>query len=394
MANRPTEYLALDELLSEEERLVRDTVREWVEDRVLPHIGKHFQEGRFPRELVPEMAELGMLGPYLPPEYGGAGVGFVSYGLVMQELERGDTGIRSFASVQGSLCMFPIFAYGSEEQKRRWLLAMAEGRVIGCYGLTEPDGGSDPWGNMRTRATPDGDGFVLSGTKMWITNANICDVAVVWAKVREEGKDTVRGFLVERGLPGFDTRPVPPKLSLRASDTGELIMDEVRLPRSAMLPGVRGLKGPLSCLTEARYGIAWGGIGAASACYEEALDFASERVTFGAPVSSRQLVQQKLVNMLSDILKGQLMCWRVGRLKEQGRATPGQVSLIKRDCVWIGLQAARQARDILGASGVTTEYSAMRHMCNLESVRTYEGTHDIHTLVVGGEITGHRAFGC
>jgi glutaryl-CoA dehydrogenase len=311
----------------------------------------------------------------------------------MQELERCDSGIRSFASVQGSLAMYAIFAFGTEEQRQRWLPAMARGELIGCFGLTEEQGGSDPGGAMRTRATPDGDGgYLLSGSKMWITNGTQAGLAIVWAITHEQDRKQMRGFVVERGFEGFSALPIHNKFSMRASDTAELVLEEVRVPASHVLPEARGIKAPLSCLTEARFGIAWGALGAAMACYEEALAFTTGRSTFGAPIGGKQLVQEKLVWMLTEITKCQLLCWRLGRLKDLGQATPAQVSMAKRDCVSMALRTARQARDILGASGITADFQAMRHMCNLESVSTYEGTHDIHTLIVGEEITGQRAF--
>jgi len=310
----------------------------------------------------------------------------------MQELERCDSGIRSFASVQGSLCMHPIFAFGSDAQRERWLPPMARGEVIGCFGLTEADSGSDPGGMMRTRAVKEGDGYRLNGAKMWITNGTMAHLAVVWARVDEEQGRTIRGFLVERDTPGFSSRAIKNKYSLRASDTAELILEDALVPAGNMLPGARGLRGPLSCLDEARFGIAWGALGAAAACYEEALAFASDRRSFGRPIAGKQLVQDKLVWILSELTRGQLLCWRLGRLKEQGEVTAAQVSLAKRTCVKTALDAARLAREVLGASGITGEYQAMRHLCNLESVFTYEGTHDIHTLIVGHDITGERAF--
>ena len=388
------DFYHAEQLLSPEELLVRDSVREWVEDRVAPMIAECYRQGRFPTELIEQMAELNLLGAYLPTEYGGAGVSSTAYGLIMQELERCDSGVRSFVSVQGSLCMFPIFTYGSEAQRQRWLPAMARGEVIGCFGLTEADGGSDPSGTMRTRAVADGEGgYVLNGSKMWITNGTLAQLAVVWAAtLAPDGSEQLRGFLVQRGMPGFSANPIHNKLSLRASDTAELVFEDVQLTAADVLPTARGLRGPLSCLTEARYGIAWGAVGAAMACYQEALDFTTSRVTFGSPIAAKQLVQEKLVWMLSEVTKAQLMVWRLGRLKEQGELRPAQVSLAKRDCVAMALGCARRARDILGASGITGEYQAMRHMCNLESVYTYEGTHDIHTLIVGEEITGMKAF--
>jgi glutaryl-CoA dehydrogenase len=385
------DYYAVDELLTDEERQVRDAVRDWVDARAMPLIDDCWEQARFPTELVPELGALGLLGPTVPVENGGAGVNAVCYGLAMQELERCDSGLRSFASVQSSLAMYPICEFGSPEQRQRWLPRMAKGELIGCFGLTEADGGSNP-GAMRTRAVRDGDGYRLNGAKMWITNGNIADLAVVWAKLDVDGSDVVRGFVVERGTPGFTAREIHHKLSLRASVTSELIFDDAMVPAGNLLPGVRGLRGPLSCLTQARYGIAWGAIGAAMACFDEARQFAATRPTMGGPIASKQIVQQKLVAMVSEITKAQLLCWRLGRLQDAGRATNQQVSLAKRDAVAMALEVARTGRDILGASGITREYQAMRHMCNLESVYTYEGTHDIHTLVVGEDITGERAY--
>jgi glutaryl-CoA dehydrogenase len=385
------DYYALDELLTEDELFVRKSVREWVERRLMPMITKAWEDGHFPAELVPEMAELGLLGSTLPTEYGCPGIGPVAYGLAMQELERCDSGIRSFASVQGALAMYPIFSFGSEEQRRRWLPPMAKGEVIGCFGLTEADGGSNP-AAMRTRATRQGDGYLLNGAKMWITNGSIADLAVVWAKLEQDGRDVIRGFVVEKGMAGFRAPEIKHKLSLRASVTSELVLEDVLVPETSLLPGVSGLRGPFSCLTQARYGIAWGALGAAMSCFEEARDFAVSRQSFGGPIASKQIVQEKLVWMVSEITKCQLLCWRLGRLMAEDKATHQQVSLAKRDAVWMALQAARLGRDILGANGIVADYQAMRHCCNLESVYTYEGTHDIHTLIVGESITGQRAF--
>jgi glutaryl-CoA dehydrogenase len=391
MGFQAVDYYAVEELLSEEQRFVRGAVREWVERRLLPSIGDCWQQGRFPRELVPELGELGLLGATLPTSYGCAGIDPIAYGLACQELERCDSGIRSFVSVQGALAMYPIYAFGSEQQRQRWLPPMARGEVIGCYGLTEADGGSNP-AAMRTRAVRQGDGFVLNGSKMWITNGSIADLAVVWAKLEQDGRDVIRGFLVPAGTPGFSAPEIKRKLSLRASVTSELVFDEVKLPESSLLPGVSGLRGPFSCLTQARYGIAWGALGAAMACYDEARDFASTRQSFGGPIAGKQLVQHKLVWMVAEITKCQLLCWRLGRLKAEDRATHQQVSLAKRECVAMALGVARLGRDILGAGGITADYQCMRHACNLESVYTYEGTNDIHTLVVGEELTGVRAY--
>ena len=380
------DFYQFDRTLSDEERSIRDTVRSWVDKSFMPIIREHFAAGTFPIELALELGEMGMLGPSVKGP-GCLGVSSTIYGLICQELERGDSGLRSFASVQGSLVMWPIANYGSDEQKQKWLPEMSAGKKIGCFGLTEPDHGSDP-GGMETRAVRDGDGWVLSGTKLWITNANQADVAVVWARA-EEG---VFGFLVERDMAGFTTNTIHGKFSLRASDTGELVMDEVRLPESSRLPGAKGLKAPLSCLNEARYGIAWGAIGAAADCYDTALHYAGEREQFGKPISSFQLVQQKLVIMLSEITKAQGLCLQLGRLKDDGINEVPLVSLAKRNNVAMALDCARTARDILGAAGITDEFSPGRHMANLESVITYEGTHDIHTLIVGAEITGRPAF--
>jgi glutaryl-CoA dehydrogenase len=391
MGYQAVDYYAVEELLSEEQRFVRGAVREWVERRLLPIIGDCWQQGRFPRELVPELGELGLLGATLPTSYGCAGIDPIAYGLACQELERCDSGIRSFVSVQGALAMYPIYAFGSEEQRQRWLPPMARGEVIGCYGLTEADGGSNP-AAMRTRAVRQGDGFVLNGSKMWITNGSIADLAVVWAKLEQDGRDVIRGFLVPAGTPGFSAPEIKRKLSLRASVTSELVFDEVKLPESSLLPGVSGLRGPFSCLTQARYGIAWGALGAAMACYDEARDFASTRQSFGGPIAGKQLVQHKLVWMVAELTKCQLLCWRLGRLKAEDRASHQQVSLAKRECVAMALGVARLGRDILGAGGITADYQCMRHACNLESVYTYEGTNDIHTLVVGEELTGVRAY--
>src|SRR5690348_869965 len=376
----------VDSLFSEEERMVRDTVRKFVNERVLPIIGEHFEAGTFPGELIPEIAELGLLGMHLEG-YGCAGLSAVCYGLACQELEAGDSGLRSFVSVQGSLAMFPISAYGSEEQKERWLPRMAQGEVIGCFGLTEPDSGSDP-SSMRTTAKRDGGSYNLNGTKMWITNGGIADLAVVWART----DDGIRGFLVERDTPGFTTSDVHHKLSLRASVTSELHFEDCRIPAENMLPNVRGLRGPLSCLDEARYGIAWGVNGAARACFESALDYAKTRVQFGRPIGGFQLTQEKLANMLVELNKGMLLALHLGRMKEQGRLRPEQVSLGKLNNVREAIRIAREARTILGANGITLEYPVIRHMNNLESVLTYEGTSEIHTLVLGKAITGLDAF--
>src|SRR5579859_7739252 len=381
-----TDLYNIDHLLSEEERMVRDTVRKFVSERILPIIGEHFEAGTFPRDLIPEIAGLGLLGMHLEG-YGCAGLSAVCYGLACQELEAGDSGLRSFVSVQGSLAMFPIHKFGSEEQKQRWLPPMARGEVIGCFGLTEPDSGSDP-GSMRTTARRDGDSYILNGTKMWITNGGIADVAVVWAKA----EDGVHGFLVERGTPGFSTSDVHHKLSLRASITSELHFEDCRIPAGNMLPGVRGLRGPLSRLDEARYGIAWGASGAARTCYEVALNYAKTRVQFDRPIGGFQLVQEKLVIMATELVKAQLLALQLGRLKDEGLIHPVQISVAKRNNVREALRTAREARSVLGANGITLEYPISRHSNNLESVYTYEGTDDIHTLIIGQAITGQSAF--
>jgi len=381
------DFYNIDELLTEEERLTRDSVREFAEEKILPLITVHYREGTFPTELIKPMAELGFLGANLPEEFGCAGSSNTVYGLICQELERIDSGIRSFVSVQGSLVMWPIYTYGSEEQKQKWLPKMAKGEVIGCFGLTESDHGSDPAG-MTTKAVLEGDEWVISGSKMWITNGTLADVALVWATT-DEG---IRGFLVEKGVKGFSTNEIKGKLSLRASDTSELVFDSCRIPKDNVLPGSIGLKSPLSCLKEARYGIAWGAVGAAMACYDEALGYAKERIQFNKPIASFQLVQRKLVNMLNEITKAQLLVFRLGKLKDAGKESVEQVSLAKRNNVKMALEIARNARDILGAAGITDEHQAMRHMANLESVYTYEGTHDMHTLIIGKQITGLGAF--
>jgi len=386
MTRRGADVFRLDSLLSAEEIQIRDTVRVWVDDRVLPVIAEHARRGTFPLELVPELAGLGVFGASFP-DFGCAGLSHTAYGLIMQELERGDSGVRSFASVQGSLVMWPIREFGSEAQKERWLPLLRDGRAIGCFGLTEADHGSDP-GAMATSARPDGGGWILNGSKMWITNGTIADVAVVWAKT----PDGTRGFLVEKGTPGFSATDVKHKWSLRASITSELVFQDCRLTADALLPRTSGLKNALQCLNQARYGIAWGALGAAQACYDEALRFALERRQFDRPIASFQLVQAKLVHMLGQITLGGLLAWQLGRLKDRGELRHPQVSLAKRNNVAMALESARLARDILGASGITDEYCVGRHLCNLESVYTYEGTHDIHTLILGAAITGIEAF--
>ncbi|MBA2313589.1 MAG: acyl-CoA dehydrogenase family protein [Actinobacteria bacterium] len=382
----PHDFLDLSALLNDEERLLRDTVRRFATERISPGIGGWFERAEFPRALVPEIGALGLLGMHLQG-YGCAGAGAVSYGLVCLELEAADSGFRSFVSVQGSLAMFPIRTYGSEEQKERWLPGMAAGEIVGCFGLTEPDFGSDP-SRMRTSARREGSDWILNGAKSWITNGGIADVAVVWART----DDGVRGFLVPRGTSGFSTRDIHNKLSLRASVTSELIFDDCRLPAGAMLPGVSGLKGPLSCLSEARYGIIWGAMGAARACYECALEYSKTREQFDKPIAAFQMTQQKLVDMMIEIQKGTLLAIHLGRLKEAGRLSPQQVSFGKLNNVRHALSIAREARTILGANGITLEYPVIRHMNNLESVLTYEGTSEIHTLLLGQAITGHSAF--
>lgn len=384
------DFFDLARHLSAEERAIQSTVRAFVDARVLPVIGDHFEAGTFPTELIAEIAELGLLGCNLQG-YGCAGLSEAGYGLAMQELERGDSGIRSFASVQGSLVMYPIHAYGSDEQKERLLPKMAKGEIIGCFGLTEPDFGSNPSG-MRTTAVDDGDAWVLNGTKRWITSGNLAHVALVWAKVG--GVDgEVRGFLVPADAKGFEARTIDKKMSLRASVTSELILEDVRVPKDAVLPGVKGMKGPLSCLTQARYGISWGVIGAAIACYESALDYAKHRVQFaGKPIASHQLVQAKFAEMLTQITAAQLMALEASRLKEEKKLRPQHVSMIKRNNVRMALEASRVCRDILGGNGITLEYPVMRHLCNLETVSTYEGTHDIHTLILGQDVTGIAAY--
>jgi glutaryl-CoA dehydrogenase len=382
----PLDFLDLDRLLSAEEREIRSAVRAFVAEHVLPGVGDWFERGEFPMEVGKGLADLGLLGMHLEG-YGCAGANAVSYGLACLELEYGDSGFRSFVSVQGSLCMFPIHRYGTEEQRQRWLPPMARGDVIGCFGLTEPDFGSDP-SRMRTTARPDGAGWVVSGTKMWITNGGIADVAVVWAKT-DEG---IRGFLVPTDTPGFSTRDIDRKLSLRASVTSELVMDEVHLPADAMLPGVSGMKGPLSCLSEARYGILWGAMGAARACFESALEYAKTRIQWGRAIAGFQLTQRKLADMAVELNKGTLLALHLGRMKDEGHLAPQHVSLGKLNNVREALEIAREARGILGASGITLEYPVIRHMNNLESVLTYEGTNEIHTLIIGEALTGLRAY--
>ncbi|MCI0567222.1 MAG: acyl-CoA dehydrogenase family protein [Acidobacteria bacterium] len=380
------DYYQVDNLLTEEERLIRDTIRSFVSEQVIPRIEKHYREGTFPKELVPQLAELGTLGSSLQG-YGCAGLGPVAYGLIMQELERGDSGLRSFVSVQGGLVMYPIHAFGSEEQKEKWLPVMARGEKIGCFGLTEPDFGSNPSG-MLTRAAKKGDRYVLNGTKAWITNGSIADVAVVWAKLDGE----IQGFLVEKGTPGFSSKDHEGKFSLRASVTSELAFQDCSIPLENRLPKADGLKAALSCLNQARYGIAWGVIGSALAVFDEALEYSKTRIVFDKPVAGFQLQQRKLVWMATEITKGQLLCLQLGRMKEAGKATPQQVSLAKMNNCHVARECAKLGREILGANGVTDEYQVGRHLCNIESVYTYEGTHDIHTLIVGQDLTGIAAF--
>ena len=384
---RQLDFLDLDDQLSEDERMVRDAVRTWVSERYLPLVMEHFEAGTFPLEVTSELAELGLFGPTTPPEYGGAGLNNVAYGLICQELERGDSGLRSYCSVQGSLVMWPIHAFGSEAQKREWLPRLASGEAIGCFGLTEPDFGSNP-GGMLTTAKKKGKDWVINGRKMWITNGTVSHVAVVWA--RTEGG--IRGFLVPSDTPGFSAPEQKHKFSLRASITSELVLQDVVVPDSARMPGAEGLKAPLSCLSQARYGIAWGALGAALACFDEALGYVKERVVFDKPLAAYQIPQKKLADMATQITLGQLMALRLGRLKDEGRVTPSQVSMGKRNNVAIALDCARTCRDMLGANGISLEYQVGRHLCNLESVITYEGTHDIHTLAIGQELTGHAAF--
>jgi glutaryl-CoA dehydrogenase len=381
------DYFSTDSLFSDEEILVRQTVREFVDEKIIPIIEKHNRAGTFPMETVPAMAELGLFGATLPPRYGCAGMNNVAYGLVMQELERGDSGIRSFASVQSALVMYPIFAYGSDAQKEEWLPKLARGEKIGCFGLTEPDFGSNPAG-MITRARETADGYILNGAKMWITNGSIADVAVVWAKLG----NVVHGFLVEKGSKGFSAPEMKGKHSLRASVTSELVFDNVMIPISNRLPGGDGLRLPLSCLSQARYGIAWGAIGAAMACYDAALSYAKSRIQFDKPIAAFQITQEKLVHMVTEITKAQLLCVQLGRLKDAGKVRFQQISMAKRNNVFHALAIARESRSILGANGILDEYPVMRHAANLESVMTYEGTHEMHTLIVGEDITGIPAF--
>jgi glutaryl-CoA dehydrogenase len=386
------DFYDVDSLLSEEERMIRDTIREWVEDRVMPVIGDAYVERRFPKELIPEIGELGMLGANLPEEYGCAGLNNVAYGLINQELERGDSGLRSFSSVQGALVMYPIHAFGSEEHRREWLPKLASAEKIGCFGLTEPDYGSNPVGMITTAKKTD-DGWVLNGTKMWITNGSMADVAVVWAQTGEIGDARgIRGFVVPTDTPGFTARDQKGKLSLLASDTSELHLDDVHVGDDALMPGTSSIKQPLMCLTQARYGIAWGAVGAAMACFDEARSYATERVMFDGPIGGKQIQQVRLADMVTQITQGQLLCLRLGRMKDDGTMTPQQVSMAKRANVNMACEIAREGRRLLGANGILVEYHSMRHMANLESVYTYEGTHDIHSLILGQAVTGISAF--
>ncbi|MEJ6749238.1 MAG: acyl-CoA dehydrogenase family protein [Flavobacteriales bacterium] len=382
------DYFLMDELLTEEHKLIRDAAREWVKREVSPIIEEACQKAEFPKQIIKGLGEIGGFGPYIPVEYGGAGLDQISYGLIMQELERGDSGIRSTSSVQSSLVMYPIWKYGSDEQKMKFLPKLATGEFIGCFGLTEPDHGSNP-GGMVTNIKDMGDHYILNGAKMWISNSPFADVAVVWAK-NEEGR--IKGVLVERGMQGFSTPETHNKWSLRASATGELVFDNVKIPKDNILPNKDGLGAPLGCLDSARYGIAWGTIGTAMDCYDTALRYAKQRIQFGKPIASFQLQQKKLAEMITEITKAQLLTWRLGVLKNEGRATTAQISMCKRNNVDMALNIAREARQILGAMGITGEYSIMRHMMNLESVVTYEGTHDIHLLITGMDITGENAF--
>jgi glutaryl-CoA dehydrogenase len=385
--NPPDHYL-VDELFSDEHKLVRSAIRDWVNRSVKPVIEEYAERAEFPVHLVKEMGELGAFGPYLPEKYGCAGLDQVAYGLIMQELERGDSGIRSMASVQSSLVMYPIFAFGSEEQRSKFLPLLAKGELIGCFGLTEPNHGSDP-GSMETRIRDMGDHFLLNGAKMWITNSSVADIAIVWAK---DEKGIIRGMIVEKDWIGYSAPETHGKWSLRASCTGELVFDDVKVPKDYVLPGITGLKGPMMCLNSARYGIAWGAVGAAMDCYDAALRYALERTQFGKPIAAFQLQQKKLAEALTEITKAQLLCWRVGNLRNEGRATAAHISMAKRNNVNMALHIARELRQVLGAMGITNDYPMMRHMMNLESVITYEGTHDIHLLITGAEITGIPAF--
>ena len=387
-AFRGVDFVRIDDLFTDEEKTIRQAVRDWVEEKYLPIIEKHYEDATFPVDVIPQIAELGLLGANLPVEYGCAGIGDVAYGLAMQELERGDSGLRSFVSVQGALVMFPIFTYGSEEQRKKWLPKLASGEVIGCFGLTEPDAGSDP-GAMKTTAKSVSDGYVLNGAKMWITNGTMADLSVVWARL--DG-GTIRGFLVEKSAKGFSAPEQKHKYSLRASVTSELILQDVHAGPDAILPNGQGLKAALLCLTQARYGIAWGVLGSAMACFHTAVEYSKVRIMFDKPIARFQLVQAKFADMITEITKGQLLALQVGRLKEKKLATPEMVSMAKRNNCEIALDVSRECRDLLGANGITGEYPIMRHMCNLESVKTYEGTHNVHTLVLGEAVTGIPAY--
>jgi len=382
------DYYLLDELLTDEHKLIRSTVRDWVKKELTPIIEDYAQRAEFPKQLIPGLGEIGAFGPTIPVEYGGAGLDYMAYGIIMQEIERGDSGIRSTSSVQGSLVMYPIYTYGSEEQRKKYLPKLATGEWIGCFGLTEPDHGSNP-GGMTTNFKDMGDHYLLNGAKMWISNSPFADIAVVWAK-NEAGK--IHGLIVERGMEGFSTPETHGKWSLRASATGELVFDNVKVPKENLLPNVSGLKGPLGCLNQARYGIAWGALGAAMDCYDTALRYSKQRVQFGKPIAAFQLQQKKLAEMITEITKGQLLVWRLATLKNENRATAAQISMAKRNSVEIALNIAREARQMLGGMGITGEYPIMRHMMNMESVVTYEGTHDIHLLITGMDITGEEAF--
>jgi len=382
------DYYNLDDLLSDEHKLVRDAARQWVKRDISPIIEEYAQKAEFPKSIIGGLAEIGAFGPYIPVEYGGAGLDQISYGLIMQEIERGDSGVRSTASVQSSLVMYPIFTYGTEEQRKKYLPKLASGEFMGCFGLTEPDHGSNPAG-MVTNFKDKGDHYLLNGAKLWISNSPFADIAVVWAK-NEEGR--IHGLIVERGMEGFTTPETHNKWSLRASATGELIFDNVKVPKENLMPGKSGLGAPLGCLDSARYGIAWGAIGAAMDCYDTALRYAKERIQFGKPIAATQLQQKKLAEMITEITKAQLLAFRLGQLKNNGRATTAQISMAKRNNVDMAIKIAREARQVLGGMGISGEYSIMRHMMNLESVITYEGTHDIHLLITGADITGHSAF--
>jgi len=382
------DYYALDELLSDEQKIARGAVRDWVNREVKPSIEEYSEKSEFPKHLIKQMGELGAFGPFIPEKYGGTGMDYITYGLIMQELERGDSGIRSMASVQTSLVMLPIYEYGSEEQKEKYLPRLASGEIIGCFGLTEPNHGSDP-GSMLTKIVDKGNYYLLNGAKMWITNSTIADISIVWAK-DEQG--IIRGMIVEKGWEGLTAPETHGKLSLRASVTGELVFDNVKVPKENLLPNIKGLKGPLNCLSSARYGIAWGVLGAAMDCYDTAVRYSQERIQFGKPIGAFQLQQKKLAEALTEITKAQLLAWRLGTLRIEDKATPGQISMAKRNNVFMALNIAREMRQVLGAMGITNDFPIMRHMMNLESVITYEGTHDVHLLITGHEITGIPAY--